>query len=222
MPFLDTYMPDAIPGYPCVSTPRTRTTIQSTFGGNENRNQEWEHPLHRFTMPEGVRTWSVVENLGKMWRITAGPYKSFAWRDPLDKASCDLLAANELDEDVIARLSKTDQAIGFGDGFTDTFQLIKTYSYSGETYDRTIHLPVLDTVLVADNGVLVDDTTYSVSRPGGEITFDTPPADGHAITAGFLFDCEVRFESDDAFEAMVRTWQMGGFSDLTLVEVRPC
>jgi uncharacterized protein (TIGR02217 family) len=222
MAFLDVYMPDAVPGYPCVSAPRTRTTIQSTWGGNENRNQEWEHPLHRFTMPDGVRSWDVVESLGKMWRITAGPYRSFAWRDPLDKASCDLLAANEPDINVTARISATDQAIGTGDGFTDTFPLVKRYSYGGQSYDRTIHLPVLSTVIVADNGTLVDSADYTVSRPGGEVQFNTPPPDGHAITAGFLFDCEVRFESDDAFEVMVKTWQAGGFADLALVEVRPC
>ena len=53
-------------------------------GGTERRNQEWEHPLHKFVMPEGIRDWDVVQSLGKMWKITAGPYYSFAWRDPLD------------------------------------------------------------------------------------------------------------------------------------------
>jgi uncharacterized protein (TIGR02217 family) len=61
-----------------------------------------------------------------------------------------------------------------------------------------------------------------VTRPGGEIVFDTPPADDVSITAGFLFDVEVRFESDDAFESILRTYQVGGFADITLIEVRPC
>lgn len=222
MPFLDTYMPPEVPGYPCVSSPRTKTTIQVTAGGNEQTNQEWEHPLHRFTMPEGVRDWDVVQSLGKMWRITAGPFRSFAWRDPLDKASCDLLAANELDADVIARISETDQVLGTGDGFTDSFQLTKRYTYGGQNYDRPLHLPVLSTIVIANEGVLVDPTDYAVTRPGGIVTFDTPPVNMDALTWGGLFDVEVRFESDDAFEAMVRTWQMGGFADITLIEVRPC
>lgn len=222
MPFLDTYMPPEVPGYPCVSAPRTKTTISASWGGGEQRNQEWEHPLHKFILPEGVRNWSVVLGLGKMWKVTNGPFRSFAWRDPLDKASCDLLVPNELDEDVIARLSATDQALGTGDGFTDQFQLTKRYTYGGLNYDRPIYLPVLSTVLVADNGVLVDPANYTVSRPGGIVQFDMPPADGHTLTAGFLFDVEVRFESDDAFEGILRTWQMGGFADITLVEVRPC
>lgn len=219
MSFLDIYMPEEIPGYPCVSAPRTNTSIQVSAGGGEHRNQNWEHPLHTFIMPEGIRAWSAVQSLGKMWKITAGPFYSFAWRDPLDFSSGDLDVPNP---EVDPVPTMTDQFVGFGTGFTDSFQLIKTYSYGSEEYDRDIHLPVLATVVVADNGVLVSDSLYTVSRPGGIITFDTPPANGRSITAGFLFDCEVRFESDDAFEGILRTWQAGGFSDLTLIEVRPC
>ena len=219
MPFLDIYMPEEVPGYPCVSAPRTKTTITVAASGKENRNQEWEHPLHTFIMPEGVRDWEVVQDLAKMWRITGGPYYSFAWRDPLDFSSGDLDVPNPATDPVP---TMTDQFIGFGTGFTDSFQLVKTYSYGGETYDRDIHLPVLSTVVVAIDGVLVDAEDYTVSRPGGVITFNTPPLDGVTVTAGFLFDCEVRFESDDAFEGILRTWQAGGFADLTLVEVRPC
>lgn len=219
MAFLDIYMPPEVPGYPCVSAPRTKTTIQVAAGGNERRNREWVHPLHKFIMPEGVRQWSVVQALSKMWKITAGPFSSFAWRDPLDFSSGDLPVPNP-DYEIVPLM--TDQALGTGDGFTDTFQLVKRYTYSGNTYDRIIHLPVLSTVKVAVNGVLVDSSDYSVSRPGGEVLFDTPPDNLDTITAGFLFDNEVRFESDDAFEGILRTWQAGGFADLTLVEVRPC
>jgi uncharacterized protein (TIGR02217 family) len=219
MPFLDAYMPPEVPGYPCVSAPRTNTSIQVNAGGGEHRNQNWEHPLHRFVLPEGVRNWTVVLGLGKMWRITAGPYKSFAWRDPLDFSSGDLPVPNPETDPVP---TMTDQALGTGDGFTQAFQLTKRYTYGGENYDRLIHLPVLSTVVVADNGVLVSASDYTVTRPGGVVTFDTPPLAGHVLTAGFLFDVEVRFESDDAFEGVLRTWQAGGFSDITLIEVRPC
>lgn len=230
MPFLDIYMPDEVPGYPCVSAPRFKTTIQVNAGGTERRNQEWEHPLHNFILPEAIAREStaantVVVELKKHWLITKGPYYSFPWADPLDKASIDHVP-NEPDEDIIARLTDEDQIIGTIDGFTDTFQLVKTYTRGGETYTRNIHLPVVSTVIVAIDGILIPDTDYTVSRPGGEIIFDLPPdPDDYGagiLTAGFLFDCEVRFESDDQFEGIVRTWQTGGFADLTLVEVRPC
>jgi len=220
MPFLDIYLPDAVPGYPCVSSPRFKTTIQLNASGNERRNQEWEHPLHRFVLPEALaRTTDVINDLKKHWLITAGPYYSFPWRDPLDKASIDHVP-NAIDEEI--DISELDQEIGTGDGYTDSFQLVKRYSRGGNNYDRTIHLPVLSSVLIADNGALVSESDYTVSRPDGIVTFDTPPLAGHILTAGFLFDVEVRFESDDQLETLVRTWQAGGFADLTLVEVRPC
>lgn len=227
MPFIDVYMPDEVPGYPCISSPRTRTTIQVSAGGNERRNQDWEHPLHRFVLPEAVaRQWTVVDGLRKHWLITSGPYRSFPWRDPHDKASCDLLVPNEPDADVIARITDEDQEIGTANGFTDTFQLVKAYTRGGQTYTRTIHLPVTSTVVVAMDGVAFDPGDYTVSRPGGEILFDAPPVAGVGndgiITAGFLFDNEVRFESDDAFEGILRTWQASGFADINLIEVRPC
>lgn len=220
MPFLDIYMPEEIPGYPCVSAPRFKTTIQLNAGGSERRNQEWEHPLHRFVLPEAMaREWEPVEALKKHWLITKGPFNSFPWRDPLDFASDDLVVPNPETDPTPSML---DQSLGTGDGFTDSFQLAKAYQRGSESYTRNIHLPVLATVLVADNGVLVSASDYTVTRPGGIVTFDTPPLAGHALTAGFLFDVEVRFEADDVFEGILRTWQTGAFADLTLIEVRPC
>jgi uncharacterized protein (TIGR02217 family) len=116
----------------------------------------------------------------------------------------------------------TDQALGTGDGIAEMFQLRKTYTRGAFSYTRDIHLPVLSSLLIASDGVLVSPTSYTVSRPGGIVTFNDPPSNGAVLTAGFLFDCEVRFESDDQLESIVRTYQVGGFADITLIEVRPC
>jgi uncharacterized protein (TIGR02217 family) len=221
--FLDIYLPAKVPGYPCVSSPRFKTTIQVSAGGGENSNQEWEHPLHKFVLPEAAgRNWSVIEAIGKHWKIMRGPHHTFPWRDPLDKASIDLKIADEPDAQLTARISETDQVIGTGDGFTDAFQLVKTYTVDAESYQRQITLPVLSSIKVSNNGVLVSSSAYTVSRPGGVVTFNTPPLAGHAIKAGYLFDVPVRFESDDAFEGILRTYAIGGFADITLIEVRPC
>jgi uncharacterized protein (TIGR02217 family) len=218
MSFIDEYLPSKVQGVGFVSAPRFKTTIQVNASGRERRNQEWEHPLHYYISPEAMgRNWDVIQELKKHWLIMAGPTHSFPIYDPQDFASCDLVRPN-----VMPTVSMTDQAIGTGDGFTDRFQLVKTYTVGGETYDRVIHLPVLASVVVAIDGVLVPDTDYTVSRPGGEITFNVPPPDGDEITAGFRFDVEVRFESDDQFEGIMRATRTGGFADLTLIEVRPC
>jgi uncharacterized protein (TIGR02217 family) len=124
MPFVDEYMPSNVPGTPCVSSPRFKTSIQVNAGGREQRNQEWEHPLHRFVLPEAVaRQWDVVQSLMTHWRIMRGPFHSWPWRDPLDFASCDLVRPNQ-----IPTVAMTDQVIGTGTGFTTDFQLTKTYT----------------------------------------------------------------------------------------------
>lgn len=218
MPFADSYLPAKVPGMPCHSAPRFNTSIQVNSGGTERRNQEWEHPLHKYFLPEAIaRDWGVIDELGKHFRIMRGPFRSWPWRDPLDFASCDLTKPNQA-----PTISAGDQSIGTGDGFTDMFQLVKRYAYDAETYDRPIHLPRLDTLKVAVNGVLADLADYTVTRPGGIVQFATPPANGHAITAGFLFDVEVRYESDDAYEGILRATRVAGAADLTLIEVRPC
>lgn len=216
--FKDEYLPDEIPGYPCISVPRTKTTIQVDAGGGERRNKQWAHPLHRFILPEAnARDWEHIEVLKKHWLIMGGPLHSWPFRDPLDFASCDLDAPT-----LVPDISPIDQALGTGNGIKDRFQLVKRYQVGTLTYDRPIYLPIIDTVEIASDGVLVDPANYTVSRPGGEVVFGVPPLAGKVLTAGFLFDCEVRYESDDTLESLVRTFQVGGFSDITLSEVRRC
>lgn len=225
MPFVDEYLAPNVPGYPCVAAPRTKTTIQVDAGGGERRNQEWEHPLHRYVLPEAVaRKWDVVQSLMNHWRVMRGPWRSWPWRDPLDFASCDLPAPGPKQSPAI---SATDQVIGTGDGFTNSFQLVKTYAVGLETYRRPIYLPITASVIIAVDGILIDPASYEVSRPGGVVTFGVAPLapdvdHPRIITAGFLFDVEVRFESDDAMEAILRAHRAAGFADVTLIEVRPC
>ena len=216
--FIDQYMPSAVPGYPCVAIPRTNTLIAINAGGKEKRTKLWDDPKYHFTLPDAPgRDWAVVTGLKNHWLITAGPHKSFPFRDPTDFASVDLNVPN-----VVPTITMLDQEVGTGDGITEIFQLYKTYTVGGETYTRTIYCPIRSTVLVAINGVLVDSADYTVTREGGTLTFDVPPPNGQLITAGFLFDVIVRFEDDDMLEAVVRSYQVGGFADIGLVEVGVC
>jgi uncharacterized protein (TIGR02217 family) len=76
-------------------------------------------------------------------------------------------------------------------------------------------------VVVKINGV-DPSMGWSVSREGGIVTFDSAPAGSTTITAGFYFDVPVRFESDDALEAIVFSYQTSSFADLVLMEVPLC
>lgn len=226
MRFLDEYLPAKVLGVGFTSSPITNTTITRDAGGHERANQNWEHPRLRFSTPEATaRDWvAVVQELIKFWRVVRGPFRTWPIRDPLDYASCDLVRPGLRDVQTVTML---DQLIGHGDGFTTDFQLTKLYSVGAETYTRTIDLPVTSSVLVAVDGVLSDPGTYEVSRPGGVVSFGIPPlapdeTHPRTITAGFLFDVNVRFESDDALEAVMRATRQAGFADLPLIEVPLC
>jgi uncharacterized protein (TIGR02217 family) len=151
----------------------------------------------------------------------AGPAHTWPFRDPLDFASLALPDAN-----VAPTVTMTDQVLGTGDGAITSFQLQKTYTRGSQTYTRLIHLPIVNTVLVsiggADPAGFSPPINWTVSRPGGVVEFESPPGPGAIIRAGFLFDVEVRFEGDDAFDGIVRSYQISGFADVNLVEVRPC
>lgn len=219
--FRDVYLDDQVPGYPCISSPRWSTLITQVDSGAERANQRWEHPLHTYVLPEAIREHATFEALHDQWLIMRGPAYSFPFRDPLDFASVPLDFPNT--EPVIDMM---DSVIGTGDGATMVFQLYKNYTRGGFTYTRPIYHPIVDTVVVAINGVAPENVSptmsYTVSRETGEVTFSYPPNPGVTITAGFYFDVEVRFESDESFEGVVRTYSVSGFADLTLYEIRPC
>lgn len=218
--FVDEYAPPEMPGFPCLSSPRWSTAITQVDSGAEQANQRWAHPLYRFTLPEAVRDHAVFEAVRDQWLAMHGPAHTWPFRDPLDFASQALSAPN-----VAPTVTMTDQVIGTGDGETTAFPLVKQYTRGSQTYSRLIHLPIVSTVLISINDVaqpIGSPPAWTVSRPGGVITFATAPGFGAVIRAGFLFDVEVRFESDDAFDGIVRSYHVSGFSDLTFVEVRPC
>lgn len=223
--FVDLYLPDAVPGYPVLASPRWSTEIVSVDSGDEQVNQRWAHPLYRYTLPEAVRTMDVFNAVRDHWLIVAGPARAFPFRDPLDFASVPLVTPART-----PTTSPTDQVLGLGDGFTRSFQLRKTYTRGGFSYVRTIRLPVVASIRVWSSAVYDPATDtwsakevtsgFTVERTSGIVTFDTPPTTGTTLKWGGLFDVAVRFESDDAFDGILRTFGLGGFADLTLIEKR--
>lgn len=225
--FIDAYLDPCVPGYPCLSSPRWSTSIVQVDSGREQANQRWAHPLYRFELPEAVRTHAIYEAVRDHWLVMRGPLFTFPFRDPLDFASCPLVFPN-----TVPTVTDMDQVLGTGDGVSMSFFLKKDYVIGLQKYTREIYHPIVNTVVLSVNGVTASAyenpaapgtyMTFSVDRLTGEITTSFPPQPGHVVRAGFLFDVEVRFESDDAFDGVLRTLNVSGFADLTLVEVRPC
>lgn len=222
--FVDVYLDEQVPGFPCYSSPRFSNTITASAGGGESVNRNWLHPLHNFRLPNAIREHATYEALHDHWMITGGREAVWPFRDPLDFASCALGMAN-----VEPDFTGLDQVLGVGDGLTRTFQLSKTYSREGYTYTRPIYLPVLASLLILVDGVAYDDPaapggpyTLAVTRPGGAVTFTPALANTRTATWGGLFDVITRFERDDSFDGIVQSFLVSGFADLTLVEVRNC
>lgn len=224
--FIDQYPPGVIRRIEFVTLPRWSTNIAQVASGAEQRNQNWVNPLRTFTAPGGVACVEDINALYHMWMVTAGACHTFPFRDPFDFASRDLETADQQDIEPTG----TDQVIGNADGIEKRFQLKRVYSFGGQTYERVIALPLVSTVIVRINGLDPMDlppsaggpNPWTVSRRGGVVSFDRPPAAGSVITAGFLFDVEARFESDDAFEQIAKAYKANGTADLVFVEVRPC
>lgn len=225
--FIDAYPPDSIMKFGFVSSPRFSTSITAVASGAERRNRNWAHPLHSFNAPEAVECHEHLVALHNMWMTTAGPLHSFAFRDPLDFASRDLPASGRAPS-----IGPTDQVLGVADGATREFQIVRAYSFGGESYSRIIYHPVVDTVVVAlnalppetENQVLLPGGPYfwTVDRLTGVISFDKVLAAGIVVTAGYLFDVEARFEGDDSYDGIVRSYRVSGHADLVFQEVRPC
>lgn len=215
--FIDVYLDDDVPGYPCVSIPRFNNSIIMADSASEKVNIRWENALYKFTLPQAIREHDIVESIRDHWLVMHGTAYTFPFRDPTDFASVGLDSPN-----VEPDISELDQQIGIGDGVTTEFQLVKKYIKGLSSYTRTIYHPVLSSVSISDNSVLVDPSNYSVSRSTGIVTFDAAPTALHVIRAGYFFDIEVRFESNDSFESMVANFLVSGFSDLVLLEVRSC
>ena len=107
--------------------------------------------------------------------------------------------------------------LGQGDGAASAFQLIKYYGEGSDPQVRRITRPVTGSVRVAVGGVeLVSG--WQVGELG-QVIFDTPPADGAILSAGFAFDVPVRFEQD-SLDVGGETYAAGDVASVPLVEVR--
>jgi uncharacterized protein (TIGR02217 family) len=117
----------------------------------------------------------------------------------------------------------TDQPIGSGDGATTTFQLVKTYGGSYAPYQRPIAKPVVGSVRVAVDGVETGEgSAFTCDPVTGVIAFlpGHAPGAGAAVTAGFLFDVPVRFDTD-YLEVDLSAFAAGAIPKIPLLEIKP-
>ena len=196
MSFLEIKFPESI-SFNSSSILEFNTTILKTKNGSEARNINWNTNKMKFNIINGIKTKTELEEISSFFRNVKGCAYGFRFKDWTD-------------------YSTTNQQIGLGNESTTEFQLIKTYTISGNTYTRKITKPVISTIKVFLNGI--ENTDFSIDLTTGLITFNTAPLNDITITADFEFDIPVRFNSD-ILEIKLETINTGQIKELELIEV---
>ena len=209
MSFHEVQFPTCL-SYGAVGGPMRRTEVVTLANGYEERNTPWAHSRRQYDAGVAMSSLDDLETVIAFFEARRGQLYGFRWKDWADYKSC----APSADVDV------SDQSLGFGDGTTTEFQLVKTYTSGTESYERPIRKPVQGTVLVSVNGVLLaDGLDYAVDSTTGMVTFAFPPGPGVPVSAGFEFDVAVRFGTD-RIQASVATFQAGDVPSVPVMELR--
>jgi len=206
MNFHEIRFPTAI-AFHSTGGPERKTEIVTLGSGYEERNAVWANSRRRYDVGSGVKTLDDLSSVIAFFEARLGRLYGFRFKDFADFKSC---APGET-------VSPTDQPIATGDGTTTAFPLIKTYTSGPASWVRKIAKPVDGTVRVAvagveaNSGITIDTTT-------GLINFASAPASGAAITAGYAFDCAVRFDTDQ-LSINLASFAAGEIPSIPIVEV---
>ncbi|MCA8900289.1 MAG: DUF2460 domain-containing protein [Hyphomonas sp.] len=181
--------------------PERRTDVVTLASGAEVRNAVWAGSRRRWDVGSAVTRLDTLQAVVAFFEARRGRLHGFRFRDGLDERSC----APE------GTVSALDQAIGTGDGVTNVFQLVKTYG----SWQRTILKPVDGSVTVAVDGA---GESASIDTATGLVTLAAPPAEGASVTAGFRFDCPVRFDTD-RLDVNLEAFGAGRIVSIPLIEL---
>jgi uncharacterized protein (TIGR02217 family) len=188
--------------------PERRTEIVALASGREERNARWAHSRRRYDAGYGVKTFEALAQVIAFFEERRGMLYGFRWRDRLDHSSAAPGVA----------VTALDQAIGVGDGETTAFPLVKMYGETFAPYARPVMKPVSGSVRVGVNGVELE-SGFAVDLTTGVVTLAEPPGAGDAVSAGFLFDVPVRFDTD-YLEIDLSAFAAGAIPKIPLVEIR--
>ena len=193
--------------------PERRTEIVALGSGREERSARWAHSRRRYDAGYGIKTLDALGAAVAFFEERRGRLYGFRWRDRLDHSSAAPGVA----------VSPADQVIGTGDGATAVFQLVKTYGGVYAPYQRPIAKPVPSSVRIAvAESEVAEGTAFTCDTETGVVTFLAGhiPADGAAVTAGFLFDVPVRFDTD-YLEVDLSAFAEGAIPKIPLLEIKP-
>jgi uncharacterized protein (TIGR02217 family) len=182
------------------------TNIIKTLSGHERRNSAWADARSSYDVAPGIRSDSELGTLLAFFRARRGPATGFRFRDPFDNSSNGMTGTPQ----------SADQMLGTGNGLKTAFALIKQYGVGASAQRRPISRPVAGSVIVAVGGTA--STAWTLAE-GGKVVFDTAPATGTIVTAGFRFDVPVRF-AEDRIEVNRFSFAAGEMPSVPLIEIK--
>lgn len=199
MSFLEVQFPVTV-SFGSSGGPGFNTEVVILGSGHEQRNIKWAASRARYDAATGVKDLTTLAAVIAFFQTCRGRAHGFRWKD-------------------WTNYTATAEAIGTGDGSDLTFQLVKTDTYGGESYIRTITKPVAGTVHVYVAGV-EQVGNWTVNTATGLVTFagGHAPGIGAAVTATFEFDVPCRFDTD-ALSLVIDDYQVGS-AQIPIVEVR--
>ena len=191
--------------------PERRTDVVTLGSGREQRNARWARSRRRYEAGYGVKTLAALSSVIAFFEERRGRLYGFRWRDRSDYSSRQPGAA----------VTPLDQTIGQGNGTNAAFQLTKTYGAAFAPYSRDILKPVAGTVRVALAGAEKSPgIDFNVDATTGLVTFaaSSIPPTGAAVTAGYLFDVPVRFDTD-YLQIDLAAFEAGEIPKIPLIEL---
>ena len=190
--------------------PETRTEVIALGSGFEERNTPWAHSRRRYDAGVAMRSADDLAQVLAFFEARRGRLYGFRWKDWTDYKSGDPSADHVF----------SDQVIGIGDSVTTKFQLCKNYRSGDTVYCRSVTKPVVNTVAIGVSDVeQFEGEHYTVDTTTGVVTFFEAPPEEAEITAGYLFDVPVRFDTD-RLEMNMGSFAAGSVPNIPVIEVR--
>ena len=186
-----------------------RTEVVTLASGFERRSTPWAHGRRRWLIGAGVRSLDDMAELTAFFEARRGRLHGFRFKDFADFKSCAPSATT----------AAGDQVLGTSDGLRSAFQLVKRYGDGADAVVREIRKPVAGSVRVAVSGTELAADRFEADPATGVVTLAQAPAAGAAVTAGFAFDCPVRFDTD-RLDVTLEGFDAGRVTAVPLVETR--
>lgn len=214
--------------YGYAGGPAFKTTVNSDFAGNEQRNQDWAQARHRFDVGNALKTKTTYDSLKAFFMARRGRLFGFRFKDWLDFTALDQPLVR-LDGLGFPVKDGSGNLVSTGDGAATQFQMYRLYDSSSKKFFREITRPrdpaqievgqEKQSFRVRINSVVqTEGVAYTVNRSTGRVSFTSPPGNGLSVDWSGEFDVPARFEAD-SFPAEIEKFDYHN-ANFELVEIR--